>query len=301
MIYIHFPSPPTPHFISSGEALYRMGDRHKKRSNIGVFDMLFVVSGRLYIMEENEHYIIDKNQLLILSPDKTHQGYKLCDTETKFYWLHMDCSGEYYESEHLHPVKKVVNKSLFRDTMFYVTLPKYIQLTEDRAEMLRNYIKPLLMFSINKYNNNTEKFKIKLNPLQQQQQFLNILNLLNTDSKFSNASDDLASEIMQYLQKNYHTHFTMQDLSRLYNFHPVHIIRCMKNSYHVTPIQALTTIRLEKAKELLASTSMTIQEISESVGFSSCSYFIKQFKSYYKITPVHYRHEIKQATSISKK
>ena len=187
--------------------------------------MLFVVSGRLYFMEENQHYIIDENQLLILSPDKIHQGYKLCDSETKFYWLHMGCAGSYYESEHLHPAKKIVNKSLFRDTMFYITLPKYIQLTEEKGKLLRSFIEPLLMFSINKYSNATEKFRTRLNPLQQQQHFLNILNLLNTDSKFSNAPDDLAAEIMQYMQNHYHTSFTMQDLARKFNFHPVHMIR----------------------------------------------------------------------------
>ena len=242
MIYMHFESPPTPHFISAGEALYRRGDRHKKRSSIGVFDMLFVVSGRLYLMEENQHYIIDENQLLILSPDKIHQGYKLCDSETKFYWLHMGCAGSYYESEHLHPAKKIVNKSLFRDTMFYITLPKYIQLTEEKGKLLRSFIEPLLMFSINKYSNATEKFRTRLNPLQQQQHFLNILNLLNTDSKFSNAPDDLAAEIMQYMQNHYHTSFTMQDLARKFNFHPVHMIRCMKNSYHVTPIDRKSVV-----------------------------------------------------------
>lgn len=292
MIYMHFESPPTPHFISAGEALYRRGDRHKKRSSIGVFDMLFVVSGRLYLMEENQHYIIDENQLLILSPDKIHQGYKLCDSETKFYWLHMGCAGSYYESEHLHPAKKIVNKSLFRDTMFYITLPKYIQLTEEKGKLLRSFIEPLLMFSINKYSNATEKFRTRLNPLQQQQHFLNILNLLNTDSKFSNAPDDLAAEIMQYMQNHYHTSFTMQDLARKFNFHPVHMIRCMKNSYHVTPIQALATIRLEKGKELLLTTAMSVQDISEAVGFSSCSYFIKQFKAAYHTTPSQFRQEI---------
>ena len=286
MIYMHFESPPTPHFISAGEALYRRGDRHKKRSSIGVFDMLFVVSGRLYLMEENQHYIIDENQLLILSPDKIHQGYKLCDSETKFYWLHMGCAGSYYESEHLHPAKKIVNKSLFRDTMFYITLPKYIQLTEEKGKLLRSFIEPLLMFSINKYSNATEKFRTRLNPLQQQQHFLNILNLLNTDSKFSNAPDDLAAEIMQYMQNHYHTSFTMQDLARKFNFHPVHMIRCMKNSYHVTPIQAL------KGKELLLTTAMSVQDISEAVGFSSCSYFIKQFKAAYHTTPSQFRQEI---------
>lgn len=148
------------------------------------------------------------------------------------------------------------------------------------------------MFSINKYSNATEKFRTRLNPLQQQQHFLNILNLLNTDSKFSNAPDDLAAEIMQYMQNHYHTSFTMQDLARKFNFHPVHMIRCMKNSYHVTPIQALTTIRLEKGKELLLTTAMSVQDISEAVGFSSCSYFIKQFKAAYHTTPSQFRQEI---------
>ena len=204
----------------------------------------------------------------------------------------MGCAGSYYESVHLHPAKKIVNKSLFRDTMFYITLPKYIQLTEEKGKLLRSFIEPLLMFSINKYSNATEKFRTRLNPLQQQQHFLNILNLLNTDSKFSNAPDDLAAEIMQYMQNHYHTSFTMQDLARKFNFHPVHMIRCMKNSYHVTTIQALTTIRLEKGKELLLTTAMSVQDISEAVGFSSCSYFIKQFKAAYHTTPSQFRQEI---------
>ena len=46
MIYMHFESPPTPHFISAGEKHYTDGETDiKKRSSIGVFDMLFVVSG----------------------------------------------------------------------------------------------------------------------------------------------------------------------------------------------------------------------------------------------------------------
>lgn len=294
MIYLHFESPPTPHFIAAGKALYRQGDRHTKRSNIGVFDILYVLSGSLYIIEENEQYTITENQLLILSPDKTHSSYRVCDRETSFYWIHMGFAGAYHESEHIHPVNRVFNKSLFRDAPFYISIPKYTQLTEEESTKLRSYIEPLLMFYINKYDNQTQKFHIALNPLMQQQRFLNILNILNLDSKFSNAPDTLASEIMQYLQNNYNKNFTIQDLAEIYNFHPVHIIRCMKNSYHVTPIQALTTIRMEKAKELLTTSTASIQEISEMTGFTSSSYFIKQFKSFYHKTPAKYRSEVNQ-------
>ena len=129
-----------------------------------------------------------------------------------------------------------------------MTLPKYIQLPEDQGQFLKNYIDPLLMFSINKYDNHTEKYRQISNPLKQQQQFLNVLDMLNLDSRFSNTPDTLASEIMQYLQNNYEKNFTIQDLAQMYNFHPVHIIRCMKNSYHITPVQALTTIRLNGQK-----------------------------------------------------
>ncbi len=294
MIYLHFESPPTPYFIAAGKALYRKGDRHTRRSNIGVFDILYVLSGSLYIIEENEHYTISSNQLLILSPDKTHSSYRVCDKETKFYWIHMGFTESYYESEHIHPVNRVFNKSLFRDAPFYISVPKYMQLSEEEGRLLCSYIEPLLMFFINKYEGKTLKIGKDINPLNQQQYFLNILNVLNLDSKFSNAPDSLASEVMQYLQNNYHKNFTIQDLAKLYNFHPVHIIRCMKNSYHVTPIQALTTIRMEKAKELLATSTATVQEISEMVGFTSSSYFIKQFKLLYQKTPAKYRAELKQ-------
>lgn len=294
MIYLHFECPPTPHFIAAGKALYRQGDKHTKRSNIGIFDILYVLSGSLYIIEENEHYTISENQLLVLSPDKTHSSYKVCDRETSFYWIHMGFTGAYHESEHIHPVNRVFNKSLFRDAPFYISLPKYTQLTEEESVKLRSYIEPLTMFLYNKYDNQTQKFHIALNPLMQQQYFLNILNILNLDSKFSNAPDTLASEIMQYIQNNYNKNFTIQDLAEMYNFHPVHIIRCMKNSYHMTPIQALTTIRMEKAKELLTTSTASIQEISEMTGFTSSSYFIKQFKSFYHKTPAKYRSEIRQ-------
>lgn len=206
----------------------------------------------------------------------------------------MGFTGAYHESEHIHPVNRVFNKSLFRDAPFYISLPKYTQLTEEESVKLRSYIEPLTMFFINKYDNQTQKFHIALNPLMQQQYFLNILNILNLDSKFSNAPDTLASEIMQYIQNNYNKNFTIQDLAEMYNFHPVHIIRCMKNSYHMTPIQALTTIRMEKAKELLTTSTASIQEISEMTGFTSSSYFIKQFKSFYHKTPAKYRSEIRQ-------
>ena len=47
----------------------------------------------------------------------------------------------------------------------------------------------------------------------------------------------------------------------------------------------LRKIRLEKAKQILETGSLTIGEICYKVGFSSPSYFTKCFKSHFGILP----------------
>ena len=52
----------------------------------------------------------------------------------------------------------------------------------------------------------------------------------------------------------------------------------------------LTDVRLEQAKELLvAHPEMTINEISQAIGYRKTSNFIKKFKDIYGVTPAKYR------------
>ncbi|CAM3827020.1 response regulator [Cohnella lubricantis] len=51
----------------------------------------------------------------------------------------------------------------------------------------------------------------------------------------------------------------------------------------------LTRRRLQRAKELLATTGMPIWEVAEKVGYQSAKYFIKVFKGSESISPSHYR------------
>ena len=51
----------------------------------------------------------------------------------------------------------------------------------------------------------------------------------------------------------------------------------------------LTLQKLEKAKKLLAETSLDIDEIAGDCGFRDPSYFTRQFRKYFQETPVDYR------------
>jgi transcriptional regulator GlxA family with amidase domain len=99
----------------------------------------------------------------------------------------------------------------------------------------------------------------------------------------------IASMLMHFLQTNYTTKISLQDMAKAANCHPTHVIRCFNKKYKTTPAKALMNIRLQQAKKLLKSTDLSCEEISYKVGVSSASYFSKLFKEHNKVTPQAYR------------
>ena len=55
----------------------------------------------------------------------------------------------------------------------------------------------------------------------------------------------------------------------------------------------ITKIRIEKAKSLIETTSLSIADISEMTGFSAQSYFSTAFKNYTGMTPSQYKQKVK--------
>ena len=51
----------------------------------------------------------------------------------------------------------------------------------------------------------------------------------------------------------------------------------------------ITAVRIDYAKELLKNSTFTLNEIADKTGFSTSSYFCKQFKKYTSMTPQQYR------------
>ena len=62
----------------------------------------------------------------------------------------------------------------------------------------------------------------------------------------------------------------------------------IKSETGLTYTQYVTELRINKAKELLKTTKMSLNEVSEAVGFNDYFYFIKKFKREVGITPGKY-------------
>lgn len=62
-----------------------------------------------------------------------------------------------------------------------------------------------------------------------------------------------------------------------------------KDEMHMSPLEYLTLLRVERSKELLAATDMSIKEIAAEVGYYDASSFIRRFKQMTGATPLQYR------------
>lgn len=97
--------------------------------------------------------------------------------------------------------------------------------------------------------------------------------------------------IIRYLQEHMAEDVSLTVLAEQFHLSGQYISQLFKNEIGVNFLSYLTNIRMEKAKKLLLSTSMSIGEISEQLGYGDYRVFTKVFKKSEGITPSQYRRD----------
>lgn len=100
-------------------------------------------------------------------------------------------------------------------------------------------------------------------------------------------------EIKDYILTNYYKDIYLEQIAENYKTSLAHLSRYIKKEFGMTFSDYLAKVRIQKAKELLATTGKNINEISTSVGFNSRNTFIRMFKKLEGITPSDYRNSIR--------
>jgi AraC-like DNA-binding protein len=82
---------------------------------------------------------------------------------------------------------------------------------------------------------------------------------------------------------------SVQEIATHLNLSRSKLYRKIKSLTNMSANELIRKIRLEKSKELLEQTDLSVGEICFRVGFSSPSYFTKRFKSHTGLVPKEYR------------
>lgn len=97
--------------------------------------------------------------------------------------------------------------------------------------------------------------------------------------------------ITKYMQEHLSEDVSLHILSEEFHLNSQYISQLFKNEIGVNFLTYLTNIRMEHAKKLLLSSSLSIAEVSEQSGYGDYRVFTKVFKKSEGITPSQYRRD----------
>jgi AraC-like DNA-binding protein len=91
------------------------------------------------------------------------------------------------------------------------------------------------------------------------------------------------------MRANLAEELTVEEMARTAMFSKFHFSRVFQRVTGISPGRFLAAMRLQKAKQLLISTSLSVTEISHQVGYSSVGTFSSRFSSSVGVSPRTYR------------
>ncbi len=108
---------------------------------------------------------------------------------------------------------------------------------------------------------------------------------------FEKQDERTISGITGYMQEHLCEEISLSILSKEFHLNPQYVSQLFKNEIGVGFLTYLTNVRLEKAKKLLVSTSLSIAKVAEQCGYSDYRVFTKVFKKMEGITPSQFRRD----------
>jgi AraC-like DNA-binding protein len=289
VLCLEFAIPPLPQFVTAGHAVWKPGDRHFART-FGVYDLLLVTKGTLYMTEEQTEYEVCAGKLLVLEAGLRHFGHRACVEHTEIYWVHFihGHPASYISQEDI-PWSALLSKGTVEDvepsTQQRMYIPKFASVEVQTVE-------PMLRGLNDIHNRLNGENALKLHLL-----LAELFAALQADCARMTEPEPsirLAQAAAAYLNEHWREPFERAALEEKLHFQASYIARCMKKHIGKTPLQYVLHLRLEEAKKLLGGTVLGISEIAERVGIRDSNYMTRLFTAKLGMTPGAYRQMLRQ-------
>ena len=237
---------------------YRTGGRED-------FQLLYVAKGKGIFTFNGEENVVSEGTIVLYLPGEDQYYHYNSETSPIIYWLHF--SG-------FNVLKLLEENSLSNGSIFFVGIKNDVSLTFNKIikelqlaqgkyfELCNLYIKELLTLC-SRYLSEANSSTFKQNKILE--------------------------EAIEYFNKNFNTIINIKDYANDCNISCCWFIRSFKQYTGTTPIQYITNIRINKAKNLLNSSCFTISEIANLIGYQNPLYFSRIFKKNVGLSPINYR------------
>lgn len=111
-------------------------------------------------------------------------------------------------------------------------------------------------------------------------------------------------QVVEYIDAHSNEHLKVQELAQLCDMSYSYFAKCFHEYYGMSCKDYIEYIKISKAEDLVLFTNYDLKQISQEIGYSDCSHFIKEYRKHKGITPKQHRMQVrakKQTKNTSKK
>jgi len=99
-------------------------------------------------------------------------------------------------------------------------------------------------------------------------------------------------KVARYIEEHLPEDVSLATLADVVRLSTYHFVRSFKRSFGLPPRRYLSSLRIERAKSLLADPAMSVTQIGFNLGFSETSSFTTTFRKHTGLTPTAYRRNL---------
>lgn len=259
---------------------------HFRRRN-GEFILYYLIGGAMHLREDAEEYTLRPGDVFLLHPGLTHMGTRPAPCD--YYFVHFSnltllasTPGESSDTGYAEDGEAKYD-------MQRCLLPKLAHMeSPEMRTQLAGYFEEAIAARGTSRNYRTI-WACKL---------MEILVAVSQDSArdaFANHNSQIPlrtlrrlEELTAYLNLHYGDKITGKQLESMVGMNFDYLNRIFHRANGRSIFQYLTWVRINRAKELLATTDMKLWEVAEETGFSDQFYFSRQFKKHTGMPPAFY-------------
>ena len=244
------------YYVTKFGHFYCTKDYRIERKFLNSFLLVYVCHGALIVETREQKIEALENQIILLDCQYAHKYY--CNTDTEFIWFHFCGNSSQSYANYLYEKSGFVFEGVRSLKHAFISMLSSLQVAV-------------------------------INEHQVSANLASILSRMAVPDVTTLPSEHPLHPAISHITRHYEKETDLNFLAGLCSLSVSHFIRTFYQYTGYTPHEFLLLFRIRQAKQLLLTTSKSVEEISELCGFNSASHFARAFKSQEHISPSQFR------------
>lgn len=229
------------------------------------YQILYISSGKATFYINGEPREVPAGHMVIYHPRSLQQYAHYLEDKPEVYWLHF--TGEDAQT-------------LIKEAGFSGDHILYTGISAKYQDLFLSMIKELQL---------PRPCSEELSSLYLRQLFLTLKRLKEEGGYKKTEIKEEMEQAIHYFHENFTRDIQVEEYAKRLHMSTCWFIRSFKQYAGMPPGKYITSIRVNKAKELLESTDYTVGEIGTIIGYENPLYFSRIFKKQTGLSPAEYR------------